>query len=89
MGDPAKADEALIPDLRYNDTPGWTVTGGVLHVQANYQLVTDNLLDLTHETFVHTRTIGNAAVAETPMESKVEGNEVHVQRVMRNTPPPL
>ncbi|MDB5940681.1 MAG: hypothetical protein JWQ13_247 [Ramlibacter sp.] len=88
MGDPAKADEALIPDLRYNDTPGWTVTGGVLKVQANYQLLTDNLLDLTHETFVHTKTIGNAAVAETPMESNVEGNEVHVQRVMRNTPPP-
>jgi vanillate O-demethylase monooxygenase subunit len=88
MGDPALADEALVPDLRYNDTPGWTVTGGVLKVQANYQLLTDNLLDLTHETFVHTRTIGNAAVAETPMESKMVGNEVHVQRVMRDTPPP-
>ena len=88
MGDPALADEALIPDLRHNDMPGWTVTGGVLTVNANYQLLTDNLLDLTHETFVHAKTIGNAAVAETPMESKVVGNEVHVQRVMRNTPPP-
>jgi phenylpropionate dioxygenase-like ring-hydroxylating dioxygenase large terminal subunit len=88
MGDPALADESLIPDLRYNDTPGWTVTGGVLKVNAHYQLLTDNLLDLTHETFVHTRTIGNAAVAETPMESRVEGDEVHVQRVMRDTPPP-
>lgn len=88
MGDPAKADEALIPDLRHNDTPGWTVTGGVLHVKANYQLLVDNLLDLTHETYIHTKTIGNAAVVETPAESRVEGNEVHVQRVMRNTPPP-
>ena len=88
MGDAALADEALIPDLRYNDTPGWTVTGGMLVVKANYQLLTDNLLDLTHETFVHTKTIGNAAVAETPMEVKVVGNEVHVQRVMRDTPPP-
>lgn len=88
MGEPDRADEALIPDLRYNDMPGWTVTGGVLTVNAHYQLLTDNLLDLTHETFVHTKTIGNAAVAETPMQSRIEGNEVHVQRVMRNTPPP-
>lgn len=69
--------------------PGWTVTGGVLTVNANYQLLTDNLLDLTHETFVHSKTIGNADVAETPMVSKVVGNGVHVQRVMRDTPPPL
>ncbi len=90
LGDPALADEALIPDLQYNDTPGWTVVGGVLTVQANYQLLVDNLLDLTHETFVHARTIGNAAVADTPMEAKVQGNEVHVRRIMSATPaPPL
>ena len=90
MGDPALADEALIPDLSYNDTPGWAVVGGSLHVEANYQLVVDNLLDLTHETFVHARTIGNAAVAETPMSSEVIGNEVHVRRIMQATPaPPL
>jgi len=90
MGDPALADESKVPDLQYNDTPGWKVVGGVLDVQANYQLVLDNLLDLTHETFVHARTIGNAAVAETPMEAKLEGNEVHVRRIMPGTPaPPL
>lgn len=90
LGDPAQADESLIPDLQYNDTPGWTVVGGVLIVQAHYQLLVDNLLDLTHETFVHARTIGNSAVAETPMEAKVVGNEVHVKRIMPGTPaPPL
>lgn len=90
MGDPAMADESSIPDLQYNDTPGWEVVGGVLDVKANYQLVVDNLLDLTHETFVHAKTIGNAAVAETPMEARLEGNEVHVRRIMPGTPaPPL
>jgi vanillate O-demethylase monooxygenase subunit len=90
MGDPALADPTTIPDLQYNDTPGWAVVGGALDVKANYQLVVDNLLDLTHETFVHARTIGNAAVAETPMEAKLEGNEVHVRRIMPGTPaPPL
>jgi phenylpropionate dioxygenase-like ring-hydroxylating dioxygenase large terminal subunit len=88
MGDPATADESLLPAFHYNDTPGWVATGGCITVKANYQLLTDNLLDLTHETYVHGKTIGNSAVVETPMTWKMDGNEVHVERVMRNTPPP-
>jgi vanillate O-demethylase monooxygenase subunit len=88
LGDPAAADESLIPDLRWNSEPGWVSTGGMIEVKANYQLLTDNLLDLTHETFVHGKTIGNKVIVEWPMQHKVEGNEVHVQRIMRNTPPP-
>lgn len=88
LGDPAAADEALIPDFRWNSEPGWVSTGGMIEVKANYQLLSDNLLDLTHETYVHAKTIGNNAIVEWPMTYKVEGNEVHVQRIMRNTPPP-
>lgn len=88
LGDPAAADEALIPDFRWNSEPGWVSTGGTIEVKANYQLLTDNLLDLTHETYVHSKTIGNNAIVEWPMTQRVEGNEVHVQRIMRDTPPP-
>lgn len=88
MGDPALADESLLPEFQYNEMPGWVATGGTLDVRANYQLLNDNLLDLTHETYVHAKTIGNNAVVETPMTTKVQGSEVHVQRVMRGTPPP-
>jgi phenylpropionate dioxygenase-like ring-hydroxylating dioxygenase large terminal subunit len=87
-GDPALADESLLPAFQYNDLPGWTATGSTLEVKANYQLLNDNLLDLTHETYVHGKTIGNKAIVEAPMQWKLEGNEVHVQRVMRGTPPP-
>lgn len=90
LGDPAGADESLIPDFRWNSEPGWVSTGGTIEVKANYQLLTDNLLDLTHETYVHAKTIGNNAVVEWPMTHRMEGNEVHVQRIMRDTrPPPL
>jgi vanillate O-demethylase monooxygenase subunit len=88
LGDPAAADEALIPDFRWNSEPGWVSTGGTIDVKANYQLLTDNLLDLTHETYVHAKTIGNNAIVEWPMTQRMEGNEVHVQRIMRGTPPP-
>ncbi len=90
LGDPSAADEALIPDFRWNSDPDWVSTGGTIEVKANYQLLTDNLLDLTHETYVHAKTIGNNAIVEWPMTHRIEGNEVHVQRIMRNTaPPPL
>jgi len=90
LGDPEAADEALIPDFRWNNEPGWTYTGGFIDVNANYQLFTDNLLDLTHETYVHAKTIGNQAVIETPAITEVLGNEVHIKRIMSNTkPPPL
>ncbi|MDX3894967.1 aromatic ring-hydroxylating dioxygenase subunit alpha [Pusillimonas sp.] len=89
MGDADAADESLLPtDFQYNDALGWKATGGCIKVNANYQLLTDNLLDLTHETYVHGRTIGNSSVIETPMEYEIRGDEVHVKRVMRNTPPP-
>jgi phenylpropionate dioxygenase-like ring-hydroxylating dioxygenase large terminal subunit len=88
LGDAAAADESLIPDFRWNSEPGWVSTGGTIDVKANYQLLTDNLLDLTHETYVHSKTIGNNAIVEWPMTHRMEGNEVHVQRIMRDTPPP-
>jgi phenylpropionate dioxygenase-like ring-hydroxylating dioxygenase large terminal subunit len=91
MGDPAKADESLIPDFSWHDDhENWRFVGGKIDMEAHYQLLIDNLLDLTHETFVHQRTIGNFAVAETPMNCTVEDKTVRVERVMRDIPaPPL
>ena len=67
-GDPARADPALVPDLHWNDDPDWAGDGKVIHVKCDYRLVLDNLMDLTHETFVHSSSIGDRAVAEAPFE---------------------
>ena len=53
MGDPALADPALVPDMHWNDDPAWAGDGKTIHVKCDYRLVVDNLMDLTHETFVH------------------------------------
>ena len=72
MGDPARADPAAVPDFHWLDDPNWGTKSAYLHVDANWQLIVDNLLDLTHLAFVHeTTTIGNAAIAENA-EVKVE-----------------
>jgi vanillate O-demethylase monooxygenase subunit len=67
MGDPAAADPALIPNIWWHDHPDWAVVGGYLNFRCQYQLLVDNLLDLTHETFLHAKTIGNEHVARTPL----------------------
>jgi vanillate O-demethylase monooxygenase subunit len=64
MGDPALADPTAITDFHWLDDPKWGAKGAYLHVEANWQLVVDNLLDLTHLAFVHDTTIGNLALAE-------------------------
>ena len=89
MGDPVLADPALIPDFHWMDDPGWAVAEGYHHVNADYRFLVDNLLDLSHETFVHPETIGNGAVAESPASVKViERKIVRVHRDMRDCEPP-
>lgn len=53
MGAVERADPQLIPDYSDRDDPsiGWFT--GTLHAKANYQLMVDNLLDLTHAEFLH------------------------------------
>ena len=88
MGDPAEADEALIPDFHWNDCEGWATTNGYLHIEADHQLLVDNLMDLSHESYVHAGTIGTDHVAETPVQTRVDGETVWVERRMNDIPPP-
>src|SRR3954471_20226730 len=69
LGDVTLADPATIPDFHWVDDPAWAAVNGYHHFGANYQLVNDNLLDLSHESFVHKETIGNESVAEAPCMS--------------------
>lgn len=90
MGEPEEADPSLIPDFHWNDDPDWIPTGGHFYINCNYELLVDNLLDLSHETFVHPSTIGNAAVAETPVRTEADDREVRVLRQINRCPaPPL
>ena len=90
MGEAVKADPALIHDYHWNEEPGWKPVFGYTHVAAEYRLVVDNLMDLTHETFVHPTSIGQTAVAETPITTTTENGKVKVTRLMPGIPaPPL
>jgi phenylpropionate dioxygenase-like ring-hydroxylating dioxygenase large terminal subunit len=53
MGDPALADETAIPDFSIFLDPQFVSSRDYLRIGANYELVTDNLLDLSHVEFLH------------------------------------
>jgi vanillate O-demethylase monooxygenase subunit len=59
-GDPALADPARIPGLPERDNPAWVTTSAYLPVKADYLLLVDNLLDLSHLAFIHASSIGSS-----------------------------
>ena len=87
-GDPALADEGLIPDLFWNDGPEWAVTGTYHHVDGDYQLMIDAQLDATHVTYVHPDTLGSSSVQATPPKVERDGGVVHINRWLIGVEPP-
>lgn len=80
MGERKKADAALIPDFSRSADPGWTTVRSRLPIEANYLLMVENLIDLSHVGFVHAKTIGtDDSRAELKFER--DENAVRVVRV--------
>jgi phenylpropionate dioxygenase-like ring-hydroxylating dioxygenase large terminal subunit len=58
MGDPALADEALIPPAVGLSDPDYVLGHGHLDYAAEAQLINDNLLDFSHLSYVHANSFG-------------------------------
>jgi vanillate O-demethylase monooxygenase subunit len=85
MGDPTQADDSLIPDhrdLHLEDTDWEATIGGLEPLAARFQLMSENVLDLTHVTFIHAATIGTAGIASAPIELEDRGRYIHSQRLV-------
>jgi vanillate monooxygenase len=87
-GDPALADAGQIPHLEWADNEEWAYAGGMYHINCDYRLMIDNLMDLTHETYVHTTSIGQKEIDETPVKTRTEGDTVITSRFMENVMAP-
>jgi len=89
MGDPALADPARIVDFHWLDDPAWRAKGTTFHVTSNYTLILENLLDLTHLTFLHGGTIGTYATAEkAEVTTQATDHDVTVTRWILDSPAP-
>lgn len=82
-----RADPALIPDMHWMTDPAFTAVKGRLELRCNWLTALDNLIDDTHLSFVHRRSIGTPKIAQAPMT--IEGGDDWVQfsRWTLDTPP--
>lgn len=88
IGEPELSDETLLPDLWMNEHPEWRADGGTFHVKCDYRLVIDNLMDLSHETYVHASSIGQKEIHDHPVETTVVDGQVITRRWMPAVEPP-
>ena len=72
MGDPARAADAPPPHPAWLDDPQWQRSEERLHLRASYVRLHENLLDLTHLSFLHARTFGTPDYARAPYEVSVD-----------------
>ncbi|MGP4016569.1 Rieske 2Fe-2S domain-containing protein [Saccharopolyspora sp. 5N708] len=84
IGDADQADATTIPRAPYLDSPDYTTVSGLEPLAARFSLLVDNLLDLSHETYLHGGYIGTPEVAATPITTEVddEAGIVYVSRHM-------
>ncbi len=88
MGE-AEADLSKIPDIWWMDHRDWKPsTPDMAHLNCDYRLIADNVLDATHLTYVHPTTIGASSIVEFEPEITHTQNTVRISRWMLNRPPP-
>jgi phenylpropionate dioxygenase-like ring-hydroxylating dioxygenase large terminal subunit len=89
MGDASRADATLIPHYPLLDKPLPTaVAHGYMHMPANYQLIVDNVMDLSHVDHVHgplLNTAGKLSPQKPPVTE--DGNTVLVRWEWQQQPP--
>jgi vanillate O-demethylase monooxygenase subunit len=83
-GDEALATKTEVPDFEWQDQERWGYGGGLYHIQCDYRLMVDNLMDLTHETYVHATSIGQKEIDEEPVNTTLEDGQVVTSRFMEN-----
>ncbi len=88
MGDPDRADEALIPDTSWLADPAWATVGGRYRIASDYIAMHENLLDQTHFPFLHPGTVGTPDYARSSLDVAEQGDAVLIRRALKASPPP-
>jgi len=89
MGEADKADPKAIPPSLALDDPAWRLQASQLDYDAHYLLIDDNLLDLSHLSFTHEKTLGldMPQWADERPRSQPLDRGLRFQRWLRNHPP--
>lgn len=80
LGDPALANPNTIPDFSCQNDPRYRCVGGVIEMHGNYEILTDNLMDLTHVEYLHRGLLGSDAISRGESEVLQDGTTVWSNR---------
>lgn len=87
-GEAESADPELMPEFEWAQSDDWAYGGGLYHIKCDYRLMIDNLMDLTHETYVHSTSIGQKEIDEAPVRTRMNGDQVITERYMTDIKAP-
>ena len=86
MGAPEAASDRF-PDFSFlTDSTSFTTVTGVSRIEANYQLITDNLMDVSHVSYLHPDSFGGASIVQGSIEVLQDGTTVNCRRLCVNDP---
>jgi phenylpropionate dioxygenase-like ring-hydroxylating dioxygenase large terminal subunit len=88
MGRAEHADVSLITRFPCNTDPQRALARSELRINAHYQLIIDNLLDLSHAQYLHADSLGNQDFHRAKSVVTVEGTTVYDRRICHNTTAP-
>lgn len=90
MGDAAAMDAAKLPLQEWITSSAWSVKSGYLHLPGNYVSLHENLLDLTHLSYIHAKSFGTPDYARAPYTVDIQGQSFAVtRRVIPTKLPPI
>lgn len=89
-GDEESANTSKLPNMPWGkEASEWVFAGGMYAIQCDYRLLIDNLMDLSHETYVHPESIGQAEIDEAkPEVTTGDDDVVTLSRWMQGIYPP-
>lgn len=89
-GERDRADQGLVPDTHWMTDPAWATVTHSFRFECRASLIHDNLLDLTHESFIHTSTVGDDYIYKHGITVVVDGDVISADRLMPGVvAPPL
>ncbi len=90
MGDVATADESRLPPQPWLTSSDWENSKGYMYLKASYVRLHENLLDLTHLSFLHAKSFGTPDYASAAYETEIGDGQFAVMRdVVPTTLPPV
>ncbi len=86
MGDEQLAQQTALPHAPWMlDSYGWGTSYDYLKADASYVFLHENLVDLSHLTFLHANTFGTPDYASAPFETEINDDAIIVRRTVQPT----